>query len=122
MEDVPELPEVEALAADLRERAAGQVIDGADVTEFSVLKTYDPPLSALRGRVVTGAGRYGKFLDLVTGAPAGGPPAGGGAAGGGAPQSRPSGGAPLGGRASGRAPPGGRPGPRRLPPRPPRLP
>jgi DNA-formamidopyrimidine glycosylase len=63
---VPELPEVEALAADLRVRAAGQLIDRADVTEFSVLKTYDPPLTALRGRMVTGAGRYGKFLDLIT--------------------------------------------------------
>jgi formamidopyrimidine-DNA glycosylase len=64
---VPELPEVEALAAGLRERAAGLVIDRADPAEFSVLKTYDPALAALRGRAVTGAGRYGKFLDLVTG-------------------------------------------------------
>jgi formamidopyrimidine-DNA glycosylase len=64
---VPELPEVEALAADLRERAAGRLIDRADVTEFSVMKTYDPPLTALSGRTVTGAGRYGKFLDLITG-------------------------------------------------------
>jgi len=45
---------VEALAADLRERAAGRVIDRADVAEISVLKTYDPPLTALRGRVITG--------------------------------------------------------------------
>jgi formamidopyrimidine-DNA glycosylase len=74
---VPELPEVEALAADLRERAAGQVIDRADVAEFSVLKTYDPPLTALRGRVITGAGRYGKFLDLVTGPADGGQADGG---------------------------------------------
>jgi formamidopyrimidine-DNA glycosylase len=64
---VPELPEVEALAASLRERATGLAIDRADVTEFSVLKTYDPPLTALRGRTVTGTGRYGKFLDLATG-------------------------------------------------------
>src|SRR6202042_2320708 len=28
-------------------------------------KTYDPPLSALSGRTVTTAGRYGKFLDLT---------------------------------------------------------
>jgi formamidopyrimidine-DNA glycosylase len=63
---VPELPEVEALAADLRERAAGRVIDRADVAEISVLKTYDPALTALRGRVITGTKRYGKFLDLVT--------------------------------------------------------
>jgi DNA-formamidopyrimidine glycosylase len=62
---VPELPEVAALAADLRERAVGRVIDRADVTEFSVLKTYDPPLTALRGATVTGTARRGKFLDLI---------------------------------------------------------
>jgi formamidopyrimidine-DNA glycosylase len=60
---------VEALAADLRERAAGRVIDRADIAEISVLKTYDPPLTALRGRVITATRRYGKFLDLVTEAP-----------------------------------------------------
>jgi formamidopyrimidine-DNA glycosylase len=63
---VPELPEVQALANDLRERAAGRVIDRADVAEISVLKTYEPSLSALRGRVITQTDRYGKFLDLVT--------------------------------------------------------
>jgi DNA-formamidopyrimidine glycosylase len=62
---VPELPEVEALAADLRERAVGRVIDRADVAEFSVLKTYDPPLTALRGARITGTARRGKFLDLI---------------------------------------------------------
>jgi formamidopyrimidine-DNA glycosylase len=61
---VPELPEVEALAADLRERAVGRVIDRADVAEFSVLKTYDPPLTALSGATIVAAGRHGKFLDL----------------------------------------------------------
>jgi len=95
---------VEALAADLRERAAGQVIDRADVTEFSVLKTYDPPLSALRGRVITGASRYGKFLDLVTGAPAGGGPADGGSAEGG-----PAGGGPADGGSAEGGPAGGGP-------------
>jgi formamidopyrimidine-DNA glycosylase len=63
---VPELPEVQALAADLRERATGRVIDRADVAEISVLKTYDPALTALRGQTITGTNRYGKFLDLVT--------------------------------------------------------
>jgi len=75
---VPELPEVEALAADLRERAVGRVIDRADVAEFSVLKTYDPPLAALRGAEVTGAARRGKFLDLAV-APGDAAGAGGGA-------------------------------------------
>jgi len=63
---VPELPEVESLAAELRERAAGRVIDRADIAEFSVLKTYDPPLTALHGAVLAGTKRYGKFLDLIT--------------------------------------------------------
>jgi DNA-formamidopyrimidine glycosylase len=62
---VPELPEVESLAADLRERAVGRVIDRADITEFSVLKTYEPALTALHGAVITGVARYGKFLDLI---------------------------------------------------------
>jgi DNA-formamidopyrimidine glycosylase len=61
---VPELPEVEALAADLRERGVGRVIERADVAEFAVLKTYDPPLAALAGGTITTAGRHGKFLDL----------------------------------------------------------
>jgi formamidopyrimidine-DNA glycosylase len=62
---VPELPEVESLAADLRQRACGMEIDRAYIAEFSVLKTYDPPLDALRGAVITGTARYGKFLDLL---------------------------------------------------------
>jgi formamidopyrimidine-DNA glycosylase len=57
---------VQALADDLRERAAGRLIDRADIAEISVLKTYDPALTALRGRTITGTKRYGKFLDLVT--------------------------------------------------------
>jgi formamidopyrimidine-DNA glycosylase len=70
---VPELPEVESLAAGLRERAAGRVIDRADPAEFSVLKTYAPPLSALSGRTITTAGRHGKFLDLTASGDDGGP-------------------------------------------------
>jgi DNA-formamidopyrimidine glycosylase len=71
---VPELPEVEALAADLRERAIGRVIDQAFVAEFSVLKTYDPPLSALHGATIAGTARRGKFLDLAATPAAGGQP------------------------------------------------
>jgi formamidopyrimidine-DNA glycosylase len=71
---VPELPEVEALAADLRERAVGRVIDQAFIAEFSVLKTYDPPLQALRGATIAGTSRRGKFLDLTTAPADGGAP------------------------------------------------
>jgi formamidopyrimidine-DNA glycosylase len=61
---VPELPEVEALASFLRERATGRAVMRADVAAFSAVKTFDPPLSALQGAVVTGASRRGKFLSL----------------------------------------------------------
>ncbi|MFC7756814.1 Fpg/Nei family DNA glycosylase [Catellatospora bangladeshensis] len=61
---MPELPEVEALAAYLRERAVGQRVERVDVSAISALKTFDPPLTALHGRTITGAGRHGKFLDV----------------------------------------------------------
>jgi len=61
---VPELPEVEALAAFLRENAVGRVITRVDLAGIQSIKTFDPPLSALGGLEVTGASRYGKFLDL----------------------------------------------------------
>ncbi|WP_213451148.1 Fpg/Nei family DNA glycosylase [Rhizomonospora bruguierae] len=64
---MPELPEVEALAAYLRERAVGRRVERAEVAAISALKTYDPPPSALAGQPVTGAGRHGKFLDLTVG-------------------------------------------------------
>jgi len=62
---VPELPEVESLAIFLRERAVGRIIDWATSATFAALKTYQPDLSALTGREITGAARHGKFLDLV---------------------------------------------------------
>jgi formamidopyrimidine-DNA glycosylase len=61
---VPELPEVEALAAFLRQNAVGRVITRVDLAAVQAIKTFDPPLSALGGLEVTGASRHGKFLDL----------------------------------------------------------
>jgi formamidopyrimidine-DNA glycosylase len=61
---VPELPEVEALATFLRERAVGRSVIRADVAAISAVKTFDPPLSAMYGAEVTAATRHGKFLDL----------------------------------------------------------
>src|SRR5215831_18014542 len=63
---MPELPEVESLAAFLRGHATGHAVARADVASFSVLKTFDPPLSSLSGQVITEVGRHGKFLDLAT--------------------------------------------------------
>ncbi|WP_433331432.1 Fpg/Nei family DNA glycosylase [Spirillospora sp. CA-294931] len=61
---MPELPEVEALAGFLRERAVGHVIARIDVLAISALKTYDPPVTAFGGLTITGVARHGKFLDL----------------------------------------------------------
>ncbi|WP_433198977.1 Fpg/Nei family DNA glycosylase [Nocardia sp. CA-107356] len=61
---MPELPEVEALAQFLREHAVGAVIGRVDVAALSAVKTFDPPVTALSGRDVTGAGRWGKFLGM----------------------------------------------------------
>ncbi|MEZ5094405.1 Fpg/Nei family DNA glycosylase [Nocardioides sp.] len=62
---MPELPEVEALALDLKTRLDGRAIVRVDVAAFSALKTFDPPLSALEGTLVEDVGRHGKFLDIT---------------------------------------------------------
>jgi formamidopyrimidine-DNA glycosylase len=61
---VPELPEVQALVAFLRERAVGAVVAAVEVGAISVLKTYDPPPTALAGLEVTGVERHGKWVSL----------------------------------------------------------
>ncbi|MEU3738099.1 DNA-formamidopyrimidine glycosylase family protein [Streptomyces sp. NPDC032198] len=61
---MPELPEVEALRAFLTDHLVGHEIVRVLPVAISVLKTYDPPLTALEGRTVTAVGRHGKFLDL----------------------------------------------------------
>jgi formamidopyrimidine-DNA glycosylase len=61
---VPELPEVEALAEHLRTHALARPVARVDLASMTALKTFDPPLSALTGRLVTGAARFGKFLDV----------------------------------------------------------
>ncbi|MER7608034.1 DNA-formamidopyrimidine glycosylase family protein [Nocardioides sp. NPDC127503] len=61
---MPELPEVEALADDLRGRLDGRAITKVHVAQFSALKTYDPPLSAVEGTLVDNVTRHGKFIDI----------------------------------------------------------
>ncbi|BCO34599.1 Fpg/Nei family DNA glycosylase [Mycobacterium heckeshornense] len=61
---MPELPEIEALADHLRRHAVDSTIGRVDVAAFSVLKTVDPPITALHGRAVAGAERWGKYLGL----------------------------------------------------------
>lgn len=64
---MPELPEVEALADHLRRYATDRVVTRIDVAALSVLKTFDPPTTALHGQTVTGANRWGKYLGLEVG-------------------------------------------------------
>ena len=64
---MPELPEIEALVDHLRRQAVGLTIGRVDVAALSVLKTFDPPINALHGQVVTRAHRWGKYLGLKVG-------------------------------------------------------
>ncbi|MFE9433385.1 Fpg/Nei family DNA glycosylase [Streptomyces sp. NPDC006640] len=61
---MPELPEVDALKDFLADRLVGREIVRVLPVAISVLKTYDPPVSALEGREVTAVRRFGKFLDI----------------------------------------------------------
>lgn len=63
---MPELPEVESLRRVLAARTGGRFIARADLVAFSVLRTYDPPLSALLGLEITAAIRRGKWLGIGT--------------------------------------------------------
>jgi formamidopyrimidine-DNA glycosylase len=64
---VPELPEVQALALDLKHRLAERAIVRVDIAAFSALKTFDPPLSAFEGTFVEDVTRHGKFIDISAG-------------------------------------------------------
>lgn len=61
---MPELPEVEALRDFLAEHLVGHEVVRVLPVAISVLKTYDPPVSAFEGREVTSVHRYGKFLGI----------------------------------------------------------
>ncbi|KJY27086.1 DNA lyase [Streptomyces sp. NRRL S-444] len=64
---MPELPEVEALREFLDEHLAGREVERVLPLAVSVLKTYDPPLSALEGQPAGPTARYGKFLAIRIG-------------------------------------------------------
>ena len=62
---MPELPDIEDYRAALRARVVGDVLERLRITSFSLLKTYDPPVSAVEGQVVTDVRRLGKRLVFV---------------------------------------------------------
>jgi formamidopyrimidine-DNA glycosylase len=61
---MPELPEVEALKDFLTDHLVGHEVVRVLPVAISVLKTYDPPVTAFEGRQVTSVQRHGKFLDI----------------------------------------------------------
>jgi formamidopyrimidine-DNA glycosylase len=61
---VPELPEVEISARRIGAAIEGAVVESTLAPGLNALKTFDPPLSALDGRPVVGAGRRGKMLTV----------------------------------------------------------
>jgi formamidopyrimidine-DNA glycosylase len=64
---MPELPEVEITARRLDAALRGARIESALAPGINALKTFDPPLSALADRAITGVGRRGKHLILEVG-------------------------------------------------------
>ncbi len=66
---MPELPEMEIIARRLDAALRGEVIESALTPGVAVLKTFDPPLSALAGATVTEVARRGKLLLLGAASP-----------------------------------------------------
>ncbi len=59
---MPELPEVELYLTSLRARIQGRTLERIRLRSPSLLKTYDPPVSAAEGRRVLGLERIGKRI------------------------------------------------------------
>jgi formamidopyrimidine-DNA glycosylase len=64
---LPELPEVEAISRRLNEATLGATVGPVLVTGVSTLKSFDPPITSIRGLTVTGVGRKGKYLTVSFG-------------------------------------------------------
>jgi formamidopyrimidine-DNA glycosylase len=63
---MPELPEIEALCRSLDDPVRAFPIERAGPAHVATLKTIEPPLRALEGRRLAGAGRRGKRLLFET--------------------------------------------------------
>jgi formamidopyrimidine-DNA glycosylase len=61
---MPELPEVEALCRSFDARLRGRTVANVSVRSVAVLKTFNPPVTALEGLTFAGCVRRGKFIDL----------------------------------------------------------
>lgn len=59
---MPELPDINLYVEKLRERIRGQVLNDIRIAKPFLLRSYDPPLSAVRGRRVGEIHRLGKRI------------------------------------------------------------
>jgi formamidopyrimidine-DNA glycosylase len=59
---VPELPEISAYLRAFEARIVGRALERVRVRSPSFLRTFDPPLSSVEGRVVRGVRRIGKRI------------------------------------------------------------
>ena len=71
---MPELPEILTYLETLAPRLVGARLEGIRIRTPSLLRTYDPPVSALRGRRVEALRRSGKRIVLAFGGDAGDEP------------------------------------------------
>lgn len=61
---MPELPELQALSERLGNVLVGRTLTGITALQFSAVKTFNPPSSAVEGHELTGTSRRGKYLIL----------------------------------------------------------
>jgi formamidopyrimidine-DNA glycosylase len=61
---LPELPDIELYLAALKPRVVGRPLGAVRITSPFVLRTVEPPITALPGRVVLGVSRLGKRIVL----------------------------------------------------------
>lgn len=61
---MPELPDIRTYADCLNGKAVGQTLEGSRIASPFVLRSVDPPLSALHGRALVSTGNVGKRLLL----------------------------------------------------------
>lgn len=61
---MPELPFIEVLVENLGRQVRGRAITGVRVKSPSILKTYDPPVTAIEGRQIQDVRRVGKLVVL----------------------------------------------------------
>jgi formamidopyrimidine-DNA glycosylase len=62
---VPELPDVVVYVEALASKTAGQVLDRVDIRSPFVLRSVDPPIDAVNGRIVRSVRRLGKRIVLA---------------------------------------------------------